>query len=308
MPESEEVLAINEVQWLLDDIINGAAIDEIDRKRGLSAADRMADSWRPVRKYWRLASLKDLQGTRDDFLRILKKWPGYFWGERDLAFIFQSLGGFFLDVGLEQARLKAVADGKHEDGLEDEARRIYLGDDFQPWEKTESKRNYAVALDYNLKFVQSHRRFEELRMSARDAANYDDMNENPFLVDLVQRYHNTMDDLIAKERNMRASMILEAAALCVDPLFQVNDIKQAILLANSIQGLAPNNPIHHFVRATAYYTDHNYEEALASYNAFLKASSIMTDARQRDISRARRAECEQRLRNKPPAGGAGGDG
>lgn len=308
LTQAEEELAIADVRWLLDDAMAGSAIAEADRKRGLEAADKMAESWRKVRKYWRVAALRDLQGARDDFLAITNKWPKYFWAQRDLTFIYQSLGGFFMDVGLEQARLQAIAAGRQDDTLEDEARRIYVSPGFESWEKTESARNYAVALQFTLAFVKSHRIFEMEREKKRDSANYDDVNENPFMVDLVQRYRQAMDELIAQERGMRAGMILEAAALCVDPLYQINDIAQAIVLAQDIKALAPSNPIHHFVRATAWYTDKQYDKALEAYRAFLKESSIASDARQRDITRKRMAECEQQIRRNPPEGGAGGNG
>jgi hypothetical protein len=117
-----------------------------------------------------------------------------------------------------------------------------------------------------------------------------------------------MDEMIAEGQQMRANMILEAAALCIDPIFQVNDIDQAIQLALSVQTLAPRNPIHHFVRATAFYTSEQYDKALVSYNAFLKESSVSEDGRQRAVAMKRKSECEQHLSRNPPSGGAGGGG
>jgi len=249
--------------------------------------------------------LKDLQGARDSFLEIRRNWPGYFWAERDLSFVSQSLGGYFLDVGLEQARLQAVAAGCPDETLETEARHIYLGEGFKSWEKQESARNYKVALEYTLSFVRAHQAVEQLRIGRKEAADYDDIIENPFLVDLVQRYRATMDELIAEEKSMRRAMILEAAALCVDPLFQVNDLDQALVLADQLHKLAPNNPIHQFVKATVYFNKKDWETANVFYTAFLKESSIASDAVQRRVATRRKYECEDKLRRGAAAGGGG---
>ncbi|MBX3473452.1 MAG: hypothetical protein KF754_03650 [Planctomycetes bacterium] len=313
--QGEEELAMKDIGWALEDAEKGVAVEKADADRALAGASTVADSWRKVRQYWRMAALKDLQSARDRFLeirkesvaanRVDKNAPVYFWVDRDLTFVYQSLGGFFLDIGLEQARLKAIAAGKLDDTLESEARRIYCSAEFTSWEKVESRKNYEDSLKYTVSFIRAHQEFERLRVKAQEKADFDDINANPFLVDLVQRYRATMDELIAEERGMRASMILEAAALCIDPVFQIDDIDQAMVFAEQIKALAPRNPIHYFVRATAYYTDKNFTDAKVEYAAFLRDSSITDNAVQRRIARQRVMECDEELRR---AGGAGGNG
>lgn len=311
LTQAEEELAMNDLGWAIEDAEKGVEVTAGDRNKALTAAATIADSWRVVRKYWRMAALTELQSARDRFLAIRKESIGeegnlvYFWVDRDLTFVYQSLGGFFLDIGLEQARLQAIALGRLDDTLEDEARRIYASDAFKSWEKDESKKNYTDSLKFTVSFIREHQKFERAREGAKEAAEFDDMNANPFLVDLVQRYRATMDELIAEERGMRASMILEAAALCIDPVFQINDTEQALVFASQVQALAPKNPVHYFVRATAHYTDKNYEAASKEYAAFLKDSSITDNAVQRKLARQRLMECEEELRRK---GGAGGNG
>lgn len=305
LTQAEEELALKDLGWALEDADKGVAVEAKDRDQALRAARAVADSWRKVRQYWRLAALKDLQSARDRFLVIRKESPNYFWVDRDLTFVYQSLGGFFLDMGLEQARLRAIAAGRLDDTLEQEARRIYTSKDFTSWEKQESKRNYEDSLKYSVSFIRAHQAFERERERAKERADFDDLNANPFLVDLVQRYRATMDELIAEERGMRASMILEAAALCIDPVFQIDDLEQALVFAEQIKALAPKNPIHYFVRATAHYTDRNYADAREEYAAFLRDSSIAENAVQRRLARQRLMECDEELRRK---GGAGGNG
>lgn len=302
-PEDEE-LAVKDIAWAFEDAEAGTKVTAKDRSQALAAIGNLADSWRKVRGYWRLAALKDLQSARDRFLQIRKESPNYFWVDRDLTFVYQCLGGFFLDVGLEQARLQSIAAGNMDDSLEKEARRIYTSKEFTSWEKEQSRKNYLDAKEFTVSFIRAHRKFEELRIARKEEANYDDLNANPFLVDLVQRYRQTMDQLIAEERGMRAQMILEAAALCIDPIFQINDTELALNFADQLKSLAPNNPIHYFVRATAHYTAKDFAAAKESYNAFLKDSSIVNGA-QRDISRQRILECDEELKR---SGGAGGKG
>jgi hypothetical protein len=320
LTQGEEEIALRDLGWAIEDAEKGAEVDGLDRDRALKGAANLADSWRAVRKYWRLASLKDLQSARDRFLEIRKESvaankanggddnaPVYFWIDRDLTFVYQSLGGFFLDTGLEQARLRAIADGKLDDTLEQEARRIYCSDEFTSWEKVESKKNYQDSLKFTVSFIRAHQKFERDREAAKDRADYDDITTNPFLVDLVQRYRATMDELIAEERGMRANMILEAAALTIDPLFQIKDTAQALVFASQLQALAPKNPMHYFVRATAHYTDLDYEAARKEYQAFLRDSSITDNGAQRKIARQRLMECDEELRRNG-SGGAGGNG
>lgn len=307
--QANEELAVQDIGWALDDANKGDKVEPGDRDKALNAASSLADSWRKVRHYWRVNALKDLQAARDRLLAIREKWPAYFWVERDLTFVYQSIGGYFMDAGLEQARLKAVAAGALDDTLEQEAQRIYASDSFKPPEKLESKleskKNYKVALDFALSFVEKHQVFEGRRKEKRDAADYSDINENPFLVDLVQRYHDTMDQLIAEERDMRMNMILEAAALCVDPLFQQNDHALALVLANNLKALAPDNPIHDFVRATANFAKKDYAAARDSYTAFIKASSVLGDHPQRKVAYLRIEQCDDELRRSAGAGGNG---
>lgn len=315
LTESEEELALKDLLWAIEDADKGAEVSETDRNRALRGAAAVADSWRAVRKYWRVKALKDLQESRDRFLAIRKESiaankvdkdePVYFWVDRDLTFVYQSLGGYFLDIGLEQARLKAIASGRLDDTLEQEARRIYCSDDFKSWEKEQSQKNYKDSLDFTVSFIRAHQKFERNRVDAKERADYDDINANPFLVDLVQRYRATMDELIAEERGMRASMILEAAALCIDPVFQINDTEQALAFAGQLQALAPRNPIHYFVRATAHFTDGDFAAARPEYAAFLRDSSLAENAVQRRIARQRVMECDEELRR---SGGAGGNG
>ncbi|MBE7493005.1 MAG: hypothetical protein HS108_14785 [Planctomycetes bacterium] len=317
LPEGEEGVALMDLGMVIEDLEQGAEVSDRDRKRALDGAANVADSWRGVRRYWRMHALKDLQASRDRLLAIRAesvaankskegdRGPLYFWVDRDLTFVYQSLGGFFLDIGLEQARLQAIAQGRLDDTLEQEARRIYTSKEFNTWEKQESRRNYNDALKYTVSFIRAHQRFERERERAKEKANYEDLTENPFLVDLVQRYRATMDELIAEERGMRASMILEAAALCIDPLFQVNDLQQALVFALQLQALAPRNPVHYFVRATAYYTDGDFAAAKKEYAAFLRDSSVAENATQRRVARQRLMECDEELRR---AGGAGGNG
>lgn len=315
LTQADEELALKDLQWAIEDADKGAEVSATDRNRAMRGASAVADSWRAVRKYWRVKALKDLQDSRDRFLAIRKESiaankvdkdePVYFWVDRDLTFVYQSLGGYFLDIGLEQARLKAIAAGRLDDTLEQEARRIYCSDEFKSWEKEQSQKNYKDSLDFTVSFIRAHQKFERTRVDAKERADYDDINANPFLVDLVQRYRATMDELIAEERGMRASMILEAAALCIDPVFQINDTEQALAFAGQLQALSPRNPIHYFVRATAHYTDGDFAAAKPEYAAFLRDSSLTDNAVQRRIARQRAMECDEELRR---SGGAGGNG
>ena len=315
--ESDDAVLVNDMGWILDDAIAGEALKPGDIQVFDRAAVATRDSWQKVRRYWRLRGLKDLQSARDRFLEVRKLDTAiaassdrmeYFWVDRDLSFVFQSLGAFFLDGGLETARLQAISEGVAERAIESRAREIYLSDDFNSRDKVESQRNYAVALGYIENFVKRHRLFEDMRRRRTTSASQTDDVSNPFMVDLVARYRATMDELIQEERSMRKLMILEAAALCIDPLFQVNDIDKANLWANEIKALDPSSPIHHFVSATAYYANEDWELALDSYTAFMNASSITEDSNRRTHARTRIFHCEQQLRRSAGAGEADGVG
>lgn len=304
LSETDSVKAVNDLAFILEDALSGTAMSSQDRQLFDDSARELADSWRTMRKYWRLQALKDLQAARDGFLTVRKLDERiaadtgrmvYFWVDRDLTFVFQSMGAFFLDSGLEVARMRAIAEGVSEDRLEARAKAIYLDEQFVSDDKLESKRNYHAALSYTESFVRKHKQFEKLRRDKADQAELGDENTNPFMVDLVKRYRNTMDELIEQERSMRAQMIMEAAALCIDPLFQVTDIRKANNWANELKSLNPTDPMHHFVRATAYFQTADYDTALTEYRAFMAGSSISEHANRRSLARQRMVHCEQQL-------------
>ncbi|MCB9932567.1 MAG: hypothetical protein H6841_04005 [Planctomycetes bacterium] len=309
--EEDSIKDVNDMDWIMEDALKGEPMSSRDKQGFDFSAAELADSWRTVRKYWRLQALKDLQSARDGFMRVreldarIAEETGrmvYFWVDRDLTFVFQSLGAFFLDSGLEAARMKAIAEGVSEDRLEARAREIYLDKNFVNEDKIESRRNYEAALTYTESFVRGHKRFEDLRRRRVNEAELGDENANPFMVDLVKRYRTTMDELIESERTLRSQMILEAAALCIDPLFQISDIRRANNWANELKSLDLDDPIHHFVRATAYYQTGDYETALQEYQAFMNGSSISEHGNRRSLARQRIAQCEQHLSRKAGAG------
>jgi hypothetical protein len=300
--EAEETLALHDLTFVLDEALGGAEIDAEDLRATRANLDKLLEHWKEVQKHWRMETLKDLQASRDRLLAARDELPDYFWVLRDLVFVYQALGAFFLDHGLQEQRLLAIKQGARGGRIEAEARMRYLADHEQGWAKTNSARNYRDALELTRVFISQHERFERLRVSRRDSTTFDDENTNPFLVDLVLRYRQTMDELIEEERNFRAAMILEAAVLCIDPLFQINDIPQAILWANRIQTLKVGDPIHHFVRGTAYFHGGQYADALDSYNAFLSESSITGDSGRRNMARNRVMQCERYLDRSSGAG------
>ena len=226
----------------------------------------------------------------------------YFWVDRDLAFVFQSLGAFFLDSALEKAHLQAIAAGVGESQLETRAKEIFLDDKFDSWEKQESKRNYTAALTYTQSFGARHQEFELLRVNKVKRAEQSEENTNIFMVDLVARYRTTMDELMQEERKVRTQMVLEAAALCIDPMFQINDLRLAVVWSNELKSMNDKDPIHLFVAATAYYQDEDYQAALDNYEGFMQASSITLDTQRRRISRDRIMQCEQYLAREAGAG------
>ena len=82
----------------------------------------------------------------------------------------------------------------------------------------------------------------------------------------------------------------------IEPLFQINDLGKAIVYAERLRALDSEDPIHHFVLATAYYSDGKWLEARGTYDDFLRDSSIMQHKQQREIARIRRSECDLELR------------
>jgi hypothetical protein len=310
LTESESILALSDMEFILQDAQAGAA-DSDDIAAFRNAALSIADNWRQVRRYWRKQALADLQDARDRLLEVRKKDEtlavemgrmAYFWVDRDLAFVFQSLGAFFLDSALENARMQAIAEGMDETRLEARAREIFLQEDFEGWEKTESRRNYQAALSYTKSFVERHTEFEKLRLRKVRMAEESDENNNPFLVDLVARYRATMDEMVNEERRMRAQMVLEAAALCIDPIFQINDLRLAIVWSNTLKGMNPTDPIYLFVAATAYFQAGEWASARDNYEGFMQASSITRDTTRRQLARRRITQCEQQLSREAGAG------
>lgn len=309
LPRDEAELAVLDIEGILDDAINGVTITGDDERLLNERITAIAKSWRKVRKYWRQRGLNDLQRSRDQLLDLREKRVkandgvlDYFWIDRDLTFVFQSLGAFFLDSGLARARMIAIANGDTGETMEGKARRIYLSDNFNDWQKEASKANYRSALSYTESFIKRHRRFERDRVYAMDEASQtNDANSNPFLVDLVRRYKNTMEELIQEERSVRRQMVLEAAALCIDPLFQVNDIDKANIWADELKSMDIDDPLHHFVRATAYYQGKEWERAKAEYEAFVNLSSLVMTNR-RNVARTRIMQCDQHLSRKAGAG------
>lgn len=302
LSEGEESLKLLDVGASLDSGLRANRMDK-DIAIGIDK-DLLAvtDSWDQVRKYWRMEALSRLQVARDGFLALTKERPDYFWAQRDLVFVYQSFGAFFLDTAMEQTKLQAIKAGTKWENVDGEARRIFVSDAFQSWEKEESKRNYRDALAYTKSFVRRHQEFEKLRITRKDETDFNDENSNPFLVDLVARYRATMEELIIEERNMRASMILEAAVLCIEPLFQNRDTQLAVRFAEDLKSLRPNDPVHHLIKATAYYNDSRWEDAKFSYEAFLKDSSITEDLGRRNLARQRISQCEMWLRRTAGAG------
>lgn len=311
LTQNETALLVNDMGWILEDAVDGANMLDDDVQRFRDSALKVADNWRRVRVYWRKAGLTDLQASRDGLLRVramderIAEDTGrmkYFWVDRDLAFVFQSLGAFFLDSALEKTRLQAITEGTPENQVEVRAKELFLSEDFSSWEKSESQRNYKAALTYTQSFVQRHKEFELLRLNKVKAAEESEENTNVFLVDLIGRYRNMMDELVQEERKIRAQMVLEAAALCIEPLFQINDLRLAIVWANELKTMNDKDPIHLFVAATAYFQDKNYQSALDSYQGFMQASSITLDSQRRRVARERISQCEDFLARKSGAG------
>jgi hypothetical protein len=311
LTDAESTLAIHDLMWISEDAVDGDVLAESTPKLFDDTTANLANSWRKVRSYWRLQALSDLQNSRDRLLEVremdtrIAEDTGrmvFFWVDRDLTFVFQSLGAFFLDSALEKARLLAIAEGTPSDRLEIRARQIFLDKNFTNTDKTHSLDNYRAALEYTESFVRKHKQFEKLRLLKSAEAEPDKDNSNPFMVDLVRRYQGVMFDLIAEERAVRRQMVLEAAVLCIEPLFQIKDIEKANSWANEMKAMDPNDPIHHFVRATAYFTVDDFKAALPEYEAFMQRSSITEDESRRSIARTRIMQCEKRISRKAGAG------
>jgi hypothetical protein len=311
LSEADSTLAVNDLLFVITDAVEGKEVSSEDRKAFDANAKALADAWRNVRSYWRLQGLTDLQACRDALLAVremdkkIAEDTGrmvYFWVDRDLTFVFQSLGAFFLDSGLEKARLQAISEGVGADQLEARAKAIYLDDKYDTADKRNSKANYQAALDYTESFVKKHEEFEKLRLLKSDEAEPDKDNSNPFMVDLVRRYQQTMLELVAEEKAVRTRMVLEATVLCVEPLFQISDITEANVWANKLKSMNPDDPIHHFVRATAYFYTDDFETAKSEYEAFMERSSLTDDANRRSIARMRIMQCDQHISRKAGAG------
>lgn len=302
LAEKDAPLVLNDAIWIVEDGIAGETLSDKDQKLALDNMLRLADDWRHVQAYWRKAAMADLQLARDGLLGVRESFKEYFWVDRELVFVYQSIGAFFLDIALDQARVMAISQGATPANLEAEAKKVFLSKEFDTWEKQQSARNYRDALEYIRTFVIKHKEFELERTGRVERASLEDDNGNPFLVDLVQRYRATMDELVSEERNLRALLVLEAASLCVEPLFQVNDTRGAIRWADQYQAMYPSKPMHHFVRATSYYMGKEYEDALREYQAFMRESSITTDESQRKICRERILQCERELSRAAGAG------
>lgn len=300
--EGEESGKVLDVNSALETAIAAGSLDSHLHRGAARDIAAVAESWRHVRNYWRKEALVRLQRARDQFLVLYKERPDYFWIERDLAFVYQSFGAYFLDEGLDAAQLQAIKAGTRPERLEAEARRLYLDDSNKAWAKAESGKNYKYALDFIKAFIVSHRQFEMKRIAARDKVDFNDQNSNPFLVDLVSRYRATMEELIVQERNMRASMVLEGAVLCIEPLFQNKDTPLGVRFADDLKALQPRNPIHHLVKATAYFYDADYDLAKQSYEAYLQDSSVTEDLPRRNLARERIRQCEIHAKRNAGAG------
>jgi hypothetical protein len=129
-----------------------------------------------------------------------------------------------------------------------------------------------------------------------------------------------MLESVREERGMRRAIILEECAMVIDPLYQLCDLEKALVFAAQLKSLDPKDPIHHFVRATAYWerakaslakkenetAKSDYSNARSEYEAYLKASSIL-DVGMRKRSRERIDDCEAAERRIDVSKSAGGD-
>jgi tetratricopeptide (TPR) repeat protein len=302
--EAEGTLLANDMRWILEEATQGGEVSDADHARLFEAVDLLTESWLQVQHYWRARGLKDLQESRDRAVAIHRRRPDYLWIDRDLVFFYQSLGAFFLDLGLEKTRRMAIEQGQRGEEIERAAQRIYLSDEFESREKRLSAANYRDALKFLRSFMPKHREVERMRMErqADVRAGIENETENPFLVDLGVRFGDTMAELISEERDMRYRMVLEGAAMCIDPLYQINDLPQANIWAEELRALQPRNALHHFVRATAHFRSEDYETAAREYRAFLDTSSIAENEYRRRLARSRILVAEDRIRRSAGAG------
>jgi len=277
-------------------------------------APALAESWKTVRAHWRKSALADIQGSRDMLLelrdenaRANKEDSRYFWIDRDLAFVFTSIGGFFMDYCMEDLYLQGLREGKKMAELASYGAHRYVAKDYQSPSKEESRKNYRAAQTYYESFIQRHEAFEKLRVGKAANTNFDDVTANPFLVDLVSRYKSEMFEAVQEDKLTRKAMLLQLCALVVDPIYQVNDLEKAKVYAGQLRAMDPRNPIHHFVRATACFEAGEYDEALPEYDAYMKVSSIVEDAKLRKHVRERMELCRRFIKDKEKSSGASGE-
>ncbi|MHC4841738.1 MAG: hypothetical protein ACYTDT_12445, partial [Planctomycetota bacterium] len=243
LDDGKSKLLGNDIIYALDDAARSGTTTEQDILIVDTNTSAIRNNWLEVRKYWQTRAIKDLQDARNTFLKLRKDAPAYFWVDRDLTFTYQSIGAFFLDISLDIARNKAIAERVAPHEVESRANQIFLSDEFNPWQKKESGKNYKDALKYLQSFMGSHKKFLELRINKRDDTTFEDEENNPFLTDLVRISHGVMSDLIDEEEQMRSKLVLEAASMCIDPLFQISDIPRALGYANQLRAINGRNPI-----------------------------------------------------------------
>lgn len=327
--EEDEVLDVTEIKHILQDGKEGKTLEGKDRVTALASLNRIRSYWRDVRHYWRTKALEDLQSSRDGLLELrdrdIKEKRGrdkmrYFWIDRDLGFVFTALGAFFLDLAFEDIRYALLSEGAPTPRLELMARARFISDEYASDNKKQAKRNYEAALTYYVSFVQEHERFEVFMLGKAEKADFNDSTENPFLVDLQARYRSEMLESVQEERSMRRAIILEECAMVIDPLYQICDLERALVFAAKLKAMDPKDPIHHFVRATAYFergkasqkrkeletAKSDYLNARDEYEAFVRASSVLDDA-MRKRARLRIEDCDAALRRIDVSKSAGGD-
>ena len=327
--EERETLVIKDLQWVIETARDGGNLRAEAPQLARESAALVRTYWSDVRFYWRKKALKDLQEARDAFLELERRdreqkrgtdQMRYFWIDRDLGFVFLSMGAFFLDMAFEEARQQSLAMGRPVNEVERHARSIIIDSRVKTEYKTEARRNYESALSYFSRFVQQHEQFERLMLNKAEKADYNDVTENPFLVDLQARYRSEMLESVREERGMRRAIILEQCSLVVDPLYQNPDLEKALLFAAQLKALNPRDPIHHFVRATAYFergaayqagndpesANSDFVNARDEYQAYMRASSVVEDAAQRRRARDRVEECEKFIKAFEISKAAGG--
>jgi hypothetical protein len=327
--EEQEIQDVTDLKYVIQDGKDGKQLSKDDTVGAYAALNRIRSYWRDVRHYWRVKALQDLQDSRDGQLKLRqrdldekkgKEKMRYFWIDRDLGFTFTALGAFFLDIAFEDARNQVIAEGKPLEYLEVLARAKVISADFKSKSKDLAKENYEASLSYYVSFVQEHERFEIYMLNKAEKADFNDATENPFLVDLQSRYVSEMLESVREERGMRRAIILEECAMVVDPLYQICDLERALVFAAKLKSMDPKDPIHHFVRATAYYerakaflakkenetAKSDFINAREEYDAYVRASSILDNAL-RKRARERHDDCDSALRRIELSKSAGGD-